>query len=227
MLLDDFLGLFFPRLCLACSRDLPPYQHAFCIRCKLTLPETRFHEMEENAFTDRFWGRLPLEWGAAMLYFRKHGMTQNLMHLLKYKGKREVGIELGRYYGFQLKKSGSRPAWDGIIAVPLHPKKERQRGYNQSHCFAKGLSESLAIPHWKGAMIRVHHTDSQTKKTRFERLENMQEAFHVSRPNLLRKKHILLVDDVLTTGATLEACALQLLAVPETRVSMATIAIAE
>lgn len=226
-LADDLLSLLYPRLCLACSRDLPPFAQTFCVRCKLALPETGFHLQEENTFTDRFWGRLPLEAGASMLYFRKHGLTQNLLHNLKYRGKREVGLELGRLYGHQLAESPWFRGLDGIIAVPLHPRKERLRGFNQSDCFAQGLSETLKIPHWKKMLIRSVATDSQTKKSRFERLENMQNAFQVKNPGRLRGKHILLVDDVLTTGATLEACALQVLAIPETRVSMATIAIAE
>ena len=226
-LADDLFSLLYPRLCLACGRDVPPYSHSFCIRCKLALPETEFHLQEENTFTDRFWGRLPLEAGAAMLYFRKHGLTQNLMHNLKYRGKTEVGVELGRLYGYQLAESSWFRGLDGIIAVPLHPRKERMRGFNQSDCFARGLSETMSIPHWKNALIRRLATDSQTRKSRFERLENMQNAFEVGNPARLRGRHILLVDDVLTTGATLEACALQLLAIPETRVSMATIAIAE
>ena len=224
---DDFFSLFYPRLCLACGRDLPPYSMSFCIRCKLDLPETEFHLMEENTFTDRFWGRLPLEAGAAMLYFRKHGLTQQLMHNLKYRGKKEVGTELGRLYGHHLAESPFLKGLDVIMAVPLHPKKERWRGFNQSDCFAQGLSESMHIPHWKNTLIRTQATESQTTKSRFERLENMQNAFQIKNPKRLRRKHILLVDDVLTTGATLEACALKLLEIPETRVSMATIAIAE
>jgi ComF family protein len=206
---------------------LPPYQHAFCIRCKLALPETDFHLLEENGFTDRFWGRLPLEAGVALLYFRKHGLTQKLMHRLKYQGKKEVGVELGRLLGYRLQQSPHFRGIDGIVSVPLHPKKERRRGYNQSDCFARGLSESLGIPHWKGVLIRITDTDSQTRKSRFERLDNMQDAFSIPAPQRLQGKHILLVDDVLTTGATLEACALKILEIPETRVSMATIAMAE
>jgi len=190
------------------------------------MPETDFHLQEENSFTDRFWGRLPLEAGAAMLYFRRHGLTQNLMHNLKYRGKREVGTELGRIYGRQLATSDLFKGIDVIIAVPLHPRKERWRGFNQSDYFAQGLSESMQIPHWKNMLIRTLATESQTTKSRFERLENMQDAFQVKNPKTLEAKHILLVDDVLTTGATLEACALKLLEVPDTKVSMATIAIA-
>jgi len=226
-LADDLFSLIYPRLCLICSRDLPPYTHSFCLSCKLALPETNFHLLEENPFTDRFWGRLPLESGAAMLYFRKHGTTQRLMHRLKYQGKKEIGVELGRRYGLHLKGSPCFRGLDGIVSVPLHPKRKRARGYNQSDCFAQGLSESLGIPHWPNALLRPVETESQTTKSRFERLENMQDAFRVAQPKLLRRKHILLVDDVLTTGATLEACALKLLEIPETRVSMATIAIAE
>lgn len=226
-LADDLFSLLYPRLCLGCGQDLPPYSQTFCTRCVLALPETGFQLQKENAFTDRFWGRLDLEAGAAMLYFRKHGLTQRLMHGLKYQGKKEVGVELGRRFGQKLKDSPCFKGLDGIVAVPLHPKKERWRGYNQSDCFARGLSESLEIPHWKTALQRTVETESQTTKSRFERLENMQQAFHAPHPKLLRGKHILLVDDVLTTGATLEACALKLLEIPETRVSMATIAIAE
>jgi ComF family protein len=226
-LFDDLLGLLYPRLCLACGHDLPPYAQSFCLRCKLALPETGFHLLQENAFTDRFWGRLDLQAGAAMLYFRRQGLSQTLMHRLKYQGKREVGKELGRLYGYQLRESFWFKGLDGIVAVPLHPRKERRRGYNQSESFALGLSEGLRIPYWRGALARTLDTDSQTTKSRFERLENMQRAFLAPQQERLQGKHILLADDVLTTGATLEACALKLLEIPGVRVSMTTIAIAE
>jgi ComF family protein len=226
-LFDDLLALLYPRLCLACSADLPPYSSQICVRCRLKLPETEFHLLPENAFTDRFWGRIDLQAGAAMLYFRRKGMTQNLMHQLKYQGKKEIGLELGRLYGYQLRDSACFKGLDGVLAVPLHPRKERRRGFNQSDWFARGLAEGLGIPHLKGALIRVVDTDSQTKKSRFERVENMQEAFRAPKPEFLQGKHVLLADDVLTTGATLEACALKLLEIQGVKISMATIAIAD
>lgn len=223
---EDLLGLFYPHLCLACGKNAPPYRQDICTPCKATLPETNFHLEKENPFTERFWGRVDLHAGAALYLFTKRGRVQHLIHNLKYKGKREVGITLGRRYGYYLRRSPYFIESEIIVPVPLHPRKERMRGFNQSEMFAKGLSESMGIPYLKNGLKRTAHTASQTKKSRLDRLENMEGTFAVGKEKALQGKHILLVDDVLTTGSTLEACAAELLKVPGATVSMATIAIA-
>ncbi|HMQ49022.1 MAG TPA: ComF family protein [Saprospiraceae bacterium] len=221
-----FTGLFYPNLCLACNKNLPPGQEILCITCQFKLPKTNFHQEKENAFTERFWGRVPLHAGAALYYFSKGGRTQQLVHALKYEGKKQVGSKLGHIYGQQLKETPLFHDVNLILPVPLHPQKERQRGYNQSALFAEGLSQSMQIP-WSGKhLLRTAYTQTQTQKTRMERFANVEQAFQVPRPADLEGKHLLLVDDVMTTGATLEACALRLLEVPSVRLSMATIAIA-
>lgn len=221
---DDFLSLFYPRLCLACGKGLPPTKEVVCVSCQYHLPKTKFHLEKENPVTEIFWGRIKIESAAALYHFSKGGKTQQLIHKLKYKGKKEVGIKLGRLYGVQLKEATFFKSVDCIVPVPLHPRKEFKRGYNQSDQFAIGLSQTMEIPWYKNALIRNTESDSQTRKSRIERFKNVGRVFEVYKPKLMINKHVLLVDDVITTGATLEACAEQILEVPGTKVSIVTIA---
>lgn len=161
-----------------------------------------------------------------MFLFTKGSRVQHLLHNLKYNGKWQIGVELGKKLGWMLAGSDSFTKPDVIVPVPLHERKEWSRGYNQSAMFAKGLSSTLGVAHLPKAMIRKAFTETQTRKTRIERLMNVREAFEVSQREQLAGKHVLLVDDVLTTGSTLEACALKILEIAGTKVSMATIAIA-
>jgi competence protein ComFC len=224
---DDFMSLFYPRLCLACQSNAPVKSNILCVRCSYKLPQTRFHLLEENAFTERFWGRLPLEAGASLYRFTKGGSVQNLIHQLKYKGRKEVGLKTGQFYGQQLKQSPLFQKIDLILPVPLHPKKKHQRGYNQSDMIARGLSGSMHVPWSDKILIRASFTETQTRKSRMERLENVSQAFDLCHVSSIKGKHLLLVDDVITTGATLETCALKILEIPGTKVSMVTLAFAD
>lgn len=223
--LKDLGDLFFPHLCLACEENRLDGQEILCHTCKRNLPETNMHELKENRFTDRFWGRVYLETGAALYIYAKGEHVQSLIHQLKYKDKPRIGVKLGERYGKKLKKAALYADIDVIIPVPLHPKKERKRGYNQSDQFAMGLSDTMDIPWMKNGLTRVTYGESQTRKSRSDRFEEVMQAFEVTNPKKLEGKHILLVDDVLTTGATLEACASKILKVPNTKVSMVTLAI--
>ena len=223
---EDLLCLFFPHLCLACEKNAPPYGEYICTSCMATMPEANFHFDKNNLFTERFWGRVDIQSAAALYLFNKGSRVQNLIHHLKYDGKKEIGFVLGRQLGSQLKRSPLFGEIELIVPVPLHPRKQRIRGYNQSEMFAKGISESMRIPYLKNGLKRVIHSESQTKKSKEERMTKIKEVFVVNQLGALQGKHILLVDDVMTTGATLEVCANQLLSLPFTKISMATIAIA-
>ena len=221
-----FTNLFFPKLCLACNYKAPPRNQDFCLKCLKELPKTTYHFEVENDFTKRFWGRVKLEAGASMYLFAKKSRVKNLIHNLKYQGQKQIGETVGKYYGRQLKSSPLFQEIDLIVPVPLHWKKERMRGYNQSFHFALGLSETMDLPILKDGLIRNVYGDSQTKKSKEERLQNAMNDFEVNRPNELKGKHILLVDDVLTTGATIEGCSTKLLELEGTKVSAVTIAMA-
>ena len=224
--ITDFFYLLYPHLCLACGKEAPPYKADICVKCEATLPQSHFHKTKENPFTERFWGRVPLESGTGMFLFTKQSRVAHLIHNFKYKSKKEIGLILGRRYGHTLKREAHFQGIDCIVPVPLHWKKERLRGFNQSEIFGNGLSESMGIPCIKDGLERLEHTSSQTKKSRVERLQNMQGVFKAKKAKQLEGKHILLVDDVLTTGATLEVCANELLKLKGVKISMATMAVA-
>jgi ComF family protein len=224
---DDFVSLLFPRLCLACEQPLP-YDEAFiCLDCQLDLPQTDFHKHKINVFTERFEGRLAVKAAASLYYFTKQSKTQHLIHKIKYNDKREAAISLGYVLGNKLFGSPYFKHIDFIIPVPMHPEKELRRGYNQAEFFARGISESMEIAVLTDVLMKIKKTDTQTHKSRLERFSSIGDAFVLNNPSVLKGKNLLIVDDVMTTGATLEACALTILnEVPDVKISFATIAFA-
>jgi ComF family protein len=225
--LADFAGLLFPQLCPACGESLIAGEDVICTDCRFTLPYTNFHLQPDNIVARQFWGKVELQGAYALYYFAKGGKVQNLMHHFKYKGMQAIGVLLGNIAGEQLVKSAVFNSVDVIIPVPLHKKRLKERGYNQSTCFANGLAQQLNAVVDDDNLVRVKSTETQTHKSRFSRFENMQEVFKVLDPEKLLGKHVLLVDDVITTGSTLEACSLQLLKIAGLKLSIATIAYAE
>ncbi len=197
-----------------------------CIGCRLQLPETNFHLEIENKVEKTFWGRIPVERAFAFLYFNKAGLTQQLLHQLKYKGNQDLADFLGVIYGQRLVNTVENHKIDAIVAVPLHYTKLRKRGYNQSLAFANGLSKSLKIDNFSAVVVRNKATETQTKKSRLERWQNVESIFTVLEPERLKNKHLLLVDDVITTGATLESCARAIQKQSNCLVSIASIAYA-
>ncbi|XZF12743.1 ComF family protein [Chitinophagaceae bacterium MMS25-I14] len=220
---DGLASLFFPVLCENCARPLLESEAVLCLHCIQLLPLTNYHHIVENETALRFAGRIPFIYATSYAYFTGGGMLQHLLHGLKYNNKKETGVFLGRQLGYELKDAGWEDWPDLIVPVPLYAAKEAARGYNQSTCIVSGLSETLNIPADNKLMQRTRHTESQTQKTRQERVANVQDAFTLK--GSVAGKHILLVDDVLTTGATLESCALTLISAGA-RVSIATIALA-
>jgi len=224
--LEDLIALFYPRLCAGCNSSLVKGEDVLCLNCLADLPRTNYHLQGENPVFQQFTGRARIELATSFCRFDKGGRLQHLLHQLKYKGNREVGHKMGLIFGFDLNQSTRYCTIDAIIPVPLHPKKEKKRGFNQSAEICKGLSQAMARPLILGNLIREVHTDSQTRKGRFERWENVSGIFSVKDGASLMDKHLLLVDDVVTTGATLEACCIPLLKIAGVRVSIATLATA-
>lgn len=225
--LTDLFNLFYPNVCLSCSKALIKGEEVLCFKCENELPQTGYWNDGENRLAKRFWGRVPVQGTVALFKFHKGGEIQNLLHALKYKGRKEAGEYCGKMLGHYLKQSDSIiQNVDLIVPVPLHWKKEKQRGYNQCTPFAEGISKVLSVSYSLTALERVHENTSQTKKSKFDRFGNVSEIFAVKDAKQLQGKHILLVDDVVTTGATAEACLQTILSVPETKVSFAAIATA-
>ena len=225
-MLRDFISLIYPHLCAACSKPLYNNENHICTYCRYQLPKTNFHLEKDNPISRIFWGRVNIHAATSCYYFNKGGKIQRLIHQLKYMGGKEIGITIGRFLGADLKESSLFSDIEYIVPVPLHRSKRRKRGYNQSDYFAKGLSESMEATNINDNLYRASKGASQTRKAHYERWENVESSFKVKRPDQLKEKHILLVDDVVTTGATLESCAHALLDIPDTTVSIATIACA-
>ncbi len=218
--------LFYPNVCEACGEELVGNEHIICITCWKDLPETMFHLQINNPLEQKFFGRIPLEYGTAMYYFNKDSRIQDVLHALKYRNNIDVGIELGRRFGRAIESCTWLKDIDMMIPIPLSNQKMKVRGYNQSEYIAIGLSEIVNIPLNTTAVLRVKNTETQTRKSRSERLENMQSAFEIKDENELEGKHVLLVDDVITTGATLESCAMRILNIKSTKISIVTLAYA-
>jgi ComF family protein len=224
---NNLLELFFPSLCVTCENRLVAQEKFLCIECWHDLPVTNFHRYPENRVEQLFWGRVKIEFATAFFSFKKGSNYQHLIHFIKYKGMKELGFETGRRFGISMMESADFNSVDVIVPVPLHPKKQKARGYNQSEWIAKGISESMNKKISINNLQRNLHTSTQTRKNRYERWENVENIFEIVSPGEFENKHILLIDDVVTTGSTLESCALQLLQIENVRVSIATLAFAD
>ncbi|MCK5847527.1 MAG: ComF family protein [Bacteroidales bacterium] len=222
-LLNIFTELFYPRICLACSRRLLEYEQVICSYCEADLPKTSFHKRESNPVEILFWGRCNVHSAAAYYRYIKQGNVQNLIHNFKYKGYQEIGLHIGEIYGKQLMQSSRFNTITAIIPVPLHPKKMKIRGFNQSEVFAKGLSKGMGVG-VNNSLIRNTHTSTQTKKSRWDRHKNVSSIFSISDSDALLGKHVLLVDDVITTGSTIESCVNTLLQIEGVKISVVAIA---
>lgn len=224
-MIRDLINLLMPVLCPVCGSVLLKNERIICTGCIYELPRTRYSSYLENPVSRLFWGRIYVENATALFQYQKGSRFQRLIHELKYKDRQDIGWEMGRLLGIELKGSPFASA-DTILPVPLHIKKHRQRGYNQCHPIAEGLSEILGIPWYSCHLIRPSVSLTQTSKSRLDRWSNVDGIFEVKDPENLCGKHIILVDDVVTTGATLEACATALLSQENIRVSIVTLAVA-
>ncbi len=221
---SDFVSLIFPNHCLSCNESLIKGEHLICTRCMLQMPQTNYHLDNSNPLQKRLSTRIDLDYAMALFKFSKSGRVQGLLHSLKYKNQPELGLVLGNIYGERMRDAHLDEIFEIIIPVPLHPSRKRKRGYNQSAMFAEGLSQTLKIPFSDKLIQRKIKTETQTKKNKLNRWENVNEVFEVIDVNAIKSRKILLVDDVVTTGATLEACGNQLLAAECSTLSIACIA---
>lgn len=224
---SSLLNFFYPRSCLSCGNVLTTQEQYLCLHCLLNLPETHYHEFEKSPLSLLFLGRVSVAHTGSFLFYKKGNHVQKILHHLKYKGVKELGSFLGNLYGAQLIEDERWKTVDMIIPIPLHKKKEKKRGYNQSEWIAKGLSESMRIPYNTNLLIRTEFTETQTKKNRFNRWQNVKEVFQLTDINVLTNKHVLICDDVLTTGATLEAAIQKLATTPNIKISVVTLATAQ
>lgn len=218
--------MFYPNICAVCQSGLAHGELDICIHCLSNLPKTHFGFQKHNPVEKLFWGRIPLEFAGAFLYFYHQGITQDILHQIKYRGAKDLALLMGIMYGEELKKSTDFSA-DMLIPVPLHPRKQRQRGYNQSEAFAKGLGQVLDIKVRTDLVTRNSYTTSQTRKTRYNRWENVDGIFKTNKPADIANKKVILVDDVITTGSTLEALASSILGAKPSNLGLLSLAVAK
>lgn len=225
--LYSFISLLFPRCCVVCGRSLAKGEECICAMCNINLPRTNYHLQKDNQVEQLFWGKIPLERATSFFFYRKGSDFRQILHQLKYGGQKEIGAIMGRYMASELTVSGFFEGIDVIIPVPLHKRKQRIRGYNQSEWIARGISAVTGICIDTEVIVRRKHTETQTRKSTFERWENVDGIFELHHAESLKGKHLLVVDDVLTTGATTVACASRLMEIEGVRISVLTLAVAE
>jgi ComF family protein len=223
---DDLISLLFPRLCYACGNHLMRNENLICTECYVVIPRTNYHLDKDNPVAQLFWGRCLIERAAAFSYYNKGSRIKNLIHNLKYKGIKEIGYELGRIYGLSLKSSGFIDGIDLIIPVPLHPSKKHTRGFNQSEIISMGIADVTGLPVDSKSLYRNIISATQTKRSRYERWTNVEGIFQVADYQMIKGRHVLLVDDVITTGSTIESCTKELLGISGVKVSVVTLAFA-
>jgi ComF family protein len=225
-LIDNLLSLLYPQVCAACGTLLYSHEEVVCLSCRVLLPKTGYEMNENNPVSRIFWGRIPFNTVSACYFFSKQGKIQHLIHELKYKKNTDAGMFLGKEIAKELMQSPLYQNIDFVVPVPLHPKKKRIRGYNQSEIIGRGMVEIMPGKLNNNNLIRSVSSSSQTKKSRFARWENVKDIFVLSRPAEFSGKHVLLIDDVITTGSTIEACGRVLMQAPDIKVSVAAAACA-
>ena len=225
--LHSFLSLLFPHCCVACGNALVRGEECICTLCNMNLPRTNYHLRKDNPVEQVFWGKIPLEHATSFFFYRKGSDFRQILHQLKYGGQKEVGAIMGRYMASELLASGFFQGIDCIIPIPLHKQKQRIRGYNQSEWIARGISVVTGIPINTEAVIRQKNTETQTRKSVFGRWENVEGIFELQGSDSLVGQQVLIVDDVLTTGATIVACASCFMGIEGIRMSVLTLALAE
>jgi ComF family protein len=224
----SFFSLIYPNRCEACGALLVEGERVLCTTCRYKLPRTRYWLQKENPVEQIFWGRVPVENACSFFFMGKGSKYRKLLHKLKYNGASRIGQELGSLLGVELRQAPLYGDVDFIVPIPLHVKRLRTRGYNQSEMIAKGISQTMGKPMLADVVYRRFYNETQTKKTREERMKNVENIFavHADKAALIENKHLLLVDDVLTTGATLEACIATILKEVNCKISVTTLAAA-
>lgn len=223
---QHLLNLVFPKNCCICSENLVGEEEEICTSCLYRIPRTNFHLEKGNVIEKRFWGKANIERVTAFFFFQKGSNYRELLHLLKYKGEQQIGVVLGRFAATELLQSPDFSEIDFLVPVPLHQNKLKQRGYNQSECIAKGLNQILNVPIVSNNLFRAIENPTQTKKSVYERWENTNGIFDIHDSSQFEGKHILLIDDVLTTGSTIIACAQALQKIKNIKISVFTLATA-
>ncbi|HOG19452.1 MAG TPA: ComF family protein [Salinivirgaceae bacterium] len=223
---EDVVNLFYPRLCAGCGNPLIKGEDQICLHCLYSLHRTYFHNERDNVIEQIFWGRVLVKYATTYCFYHKESKLQQMIFKLKYHGQKEIGFVLGYELGNELKDSVFNEI-DIIVPIPLHIKKERKRGYNQAEWIAQGIGRAMDKPVNTKSVHRTLETSTQTKKSKYERWKNVENIFKVVDPEAIRDKHILLVDDIITTGSTLEACIHTILETEGTVVSVATIGAAK
>jgi len=222
--LHNFINLFYPEYCAGCGKILIRSEAALCFSCQHDLPHAHIHDERDNQIERLFWGRADVQLATAFLRMSKEGLVQRIIHELKYRENQDIGKQLGKMFALELLKSERLNSVDVLIPVPLHPKKQKMRGYNQSLCIVQGMQEILGCSIDSTTLFRTRYTESQTRKHRYQRWQNVSDLFAVRQPETLKGKEVMLIDDIITTGSTVEACVHALKKIPEVRISVGAIA---